>query len=327
MTRSIAVIVLLVLSASGIPADKKDPVKDKLIAAKVAYDTKIKEFQKEVDDWFDTREDAARFAGDKKAVDQLKAERDSYDADGELPKTAPAALRQKQVQTRKTLEATYTEAVKEYTKDSKDSEAAAVEAELNYFLAKINPVNLLALIDPKKHTLVGEWKMHGASLVGSGTGKRPSLQLPYEPGEEYDLEVTCKRLGGDDHFCVGLVAGNRQVLALIDGTSKDGQGRVSGLHLVDQKNSDDNATTVKGQRLKLNQTNTIIYSVRAGKIEVSFNGKVITSFKGDFSRLSLMKQHAVPNKKALFLYMSPKSSFQIDRIVVTPMKGKGKILR
>lgn len=119
------------------------------------------------------------------------------------------------------LEAAYSQAVKDYVKAKKDTEAAAVEAEWMTFAngttsATGTSVDLLALVDTKAHTVSGEWKKDKKSLAGAAPGNKSArLPLQYEPGEEYDLEVKCKRGAGGDSLCVGLVAGGRQVLTAL----------------------------------------------------------------------------------------------------------------
>jgi hypothetical protein len=130
-----SVVAILVLASPTLAfADDKDPVKEKLFAAKVAYDKEMAAFRKAAGEWFDKREEAARKAGDKKLVDQIKVERKAFDEGGELPKAAPAAIRQKPAAARKVLEAAYADAVKAYIKAKKDDEAAAIEKELGAFL-------------------------------------------------------------------------------------------------------------------------------------------------------------------------------------------------
>ena len=160
-------------------------------------------------------------------------------------------------------------------------------------------VDLLALVDTKAHTLAGEWKKDGKALVGTAADKWSVLQLPYEPGEEYDLELTCRRVKGDDCLTFGLVAGGRQFTMYLDGFAS--RGYETGFELVDEKL----VTTFKGgPLLKLGKDTAITFSVRAGEIDLFVGGKPITNFKGDFARLSLHEGHRTPNAKALFLRLS-----------------------
>ena len=230
--------------------------------------------------------------GDKKLVEQVLAERKGFDATGELPKGAPAAIPQKSELARKALEAAYTQAVKDYIKAKKDDEAVAVEAAWKEF-KDAGKIDLLALVDAKAHAFAGEWKKVEKVLVGVSGGNGAYLQLPYEPGEEYDLELTCRRLQGDDCFGLGLVAGGHTVMIFID--AYPANGYETGFKIVDKKQ----ISTFKGQLIKSDKDTTVACSIRPGKIDLRVDGKAITSFKGDFKRLSYPDR--IPNPKALWL--------------------------
>jgi hypothetical protein len=139
---------------------EKDPVREKLFAAKVAYDKEMSQFRAQVDEWFDKREEEARNAGDKKAVDLVKMERKAFEEEGDLPKGVPVALKQKPLMARRALEAAYSEAVKAYTKTKKDDEAAAVEKELENFRK-----------GDIKSVLLGTWRVSVGSYKGDWTFK------------------------------------------------------------------------------------------------------------------------------------------------------------
>src|SRR4051794_31588966 len=145
-------------------AEDKDPVRDRLVTARTNYDNEMKQVHKQAEDWLDQRENAARKAGDKKVLDQVKDERKGYEESGELPRTAPATLRLRHERARKAMDAAYAEAVKEYTKAKKDEEATAVEEAWKAFgkasaasaAGAGGAVDLLALVDPKAHAVLGE---------------------------------------------------------------------------------------------------------------------------------------------------------------------------
>ncbi|MCE9565513.1 MAG: hypothetical protein K8U57_26120 [Planctomycetes bacterium] len=324
MARSFVTMALAVMLACGLSAADEDPIKEKLATAKVAYDAEMGLYRKSAGEWFDKREADARKDGNKKLVDQIKVERTTFDEIGDLPKTAPNPLRLKPILAKKTLEGAYSLAVKEYTKAKKDDKATAIEEEWQLFL-RGNSIDLLALTNPKAHTVSGEWKKDGKNLISTGGKKSDRIQLQYEPGEEYDLELTCRRLTGKEGFCIGAVAGGRQVLIVVDGWPAFGYR--SGFDQLDGKGGLDNATTFKGGLIKLDKTYTITCSVRSETIDVLVEGKTIIAFKGDFARLSLNEAYGVPSKKALFLHAGPNSSFQVDRITVKPVKGQGMILK
>lgn len=139
MTRRAIYTITLTCLLGAAAGEDKDLVSAKLDEAKRAYDKEIAAYLRAAGEWFDTREDAARKAGDKKAVDAIKAERKAFDEGGELPKAAPAALRQRAAAARKALEGAYAQAVKEYVKAKMDDHAAAVEKQLEEFRKSAGP--------------------------------------------------------------------------------------------------------------------------------------------------------------------------------------------
>jgi len=328
--RKMIAIALLAAVACVAAGEDKDPIKEKLFAAKVAYDKEMRQLRKQVTEWFDKQEEAARKAGDKKRLDQIKEDRKAYEENSDLPKDAPYILQQKHPLAKKKLETAYAEAIKAYTKAKKDDLATAVEKEWDEVSGKNKAIDLLALVDPKVHSVFGDWQMNKKSLIcaaNNTTTAQPRLQFPYEPGEEYNIEVTVRRLEGNEGFGIGLVAGGQQLRALVDAYPPIGYK--TGLELLDKKyvSSSTNPTTVSGALLKADKENTILCSVRREKIEISVNGKLVTSYQGEFDKFSLPPTCTVPNKKALFLAVRQKTSYQIDRAVVTPVKGKGTILK
>jgi hypothetical protein len=178
MFRGISVLACLigaVVAASG--DDDKDPIREKLFAAKVAYDKEMSQIRGQVGDLLDKREETARKAGDKKVLDQVKADRLAFDEDGEFPKSA-TALAQRQEKAKKALDAAYTEAVKAYTKVKKDALAAAVEKELVEF------------------RLIGKWKNVDLSKVKKEEDYvriSPNTSLPsLQKFTEFELVVVAR---------------------------------------------------------------------------------------------------------------------------------------
>ena len=54
-------------------------------------------------------------------------------------------------------------------------------------------LNLLKLIDPQKHKLIGSWRFEGDVLVGKPAGVGSRLHIPYPLPAEYDLHATVVR--------------------------------------------------------------------------------------------------------------------------------------
>jgi hypothetical protein len=88
-----------------------------------------------------------------------------------------------------------------------------------------------------------------------------------------------------------------------------------------------NGTGVKGPILTNGTECTLTCAVRTGKLDLLINEKAVTSFKGDFARISLYSEYRPPNEKALSIVVGAKCTYQITRIAVIPVKGKGTILK
>ena len=131
-----ALSLAALLIAAGRPAradDEAAAVKEKLFQAKKDYDAEMQKFRKAVGDLLDKREDDARKAGSKKAVDAAKAERKAFDDTGELPPMLPAAVKQQVTAARTKLDKAFAAAVKEYVKLKEDAAAEAAEKEQRKF--------------------------------------------------------------------------------------------------------------------------------------------------------------------------------------------------
>jgi hypothetical protein len=126
-------VIPLVFALCPARGDDAEDVKKKLYEAKKTYDTEGAKFRKGITDLLDKRETDARKAGNKKLVDQIKAEQKAFEQTGELPALIPTALRQQITTARGKLDKAYTTAIKDYTKLKEDTAAEAVEKERQKF--------------------------------------------------------------------------------------------------------------------------------------------------------------------------------------------------
>lgn len=110
-------------------ADDVETVKEKLFQAKKEYDGETRKFRTAVTEALDKREETARKAGDRKAVEAAKAERDRFDKNGELPASTPAAALTQMKAARANLARGYMAAVKDYVRLKEDAAAEATEME------------------------------------------------------------------------------------------------------------------------------------------------------------------------------------------------------
>jgi serine/threonine protein kinase/Leucine-rich repeat (LRR) protein len=186
---------------------------------------------------------------------------------------------------------------------------------------KPGEIDLLKLIDPKKHAVKGQWRFDKQSLV---TPKElpaakpveetaPRLQIPFAPPPEYELEIVATRTEGNDSLVVGLVAGGRQFEAALDGYG----GTVAGLALLDWKKIHENETTVKAKVFTNGQASTIVIGVDRQGVTIRADRKTIIAWKGDFNRLTIHPAWAVPDPKQLWVGAWD-STFHIHKLVLRP---------
>src|SRR5271166_4561994 len=93
MSRFIICVVVSLFAVSFQTRGDDDPVRAKLEQAKIDYEKSLSQYRELVKEYFDKMEATARIQGSKRSVDQIKAERETFEKSGELPKTAPVTLR------------------------------------------------------------------------------------------------------------------------------------------------------------------------------------------------------------------------------------------
>jgi hypothetical protein len=166
-----------VLAAGLCPAraDDAEMVKEKLFQAKKEYDAEVQNFKKAVTDKLNQREEDARKAGNKKQVDQIKAERDAFEKTGELPQMLPSSIREPARTARTKLGKAYTAAIKEYVRLKMDDAAAATEKEqLEFQIASGLMFGKKAYLVAHKHSDIKAW---GDLFADNGTYRGNKIKL------------------------------------------------------------------------------------------------------------------------------------------------------
>jgi hypothetical protein len=142
------------------PVVPADPIKEQLDKARAAYQDEAARLRQALLDQLDKREEAARTDGNKKQVDEVKAQREAFADRGELPKMVPTdSYRQGLKSAVATLEVAYNAAIKDYTKASEDKKAQAVEDELKEFRKESESTSA------KKPVVVATW-VHEVRMNG-----------------------------------------------------------------------------------------------------------------------------------------------------------------
>jgi hypothetical protein len=179
-------------------------------------------------------------------------------------------------------------------------------------------VDLLAQINPRRDSLAGEWRLDGWELV-SPEVRAARVQLPAPPGPAYELTLSVERVSGQGRLGIGLVVGNAQCSAVLDGD----RGQACGLELIEGKAFSANGTTRRRpQALAQGKAATIVCTVRPDAVSVSCDGSEAIAWSGDAKKLSLGKEIKVPARGRLCL-SAWDAVFRVSRIEVKTL-GSGQ---
>lgn len=182
--------------------------------------------------------------------------------------------------------------------------------------------DLLRLIDPEKDTVEGAWKLEEGALVCAQKRPWARLQIPYIPPDEYDLTIVAERREGLEAINIGLVRGDAQFHAVVDGWS----ATMSGLSMIDKRWANANETTARGRLLENGRPATILCSIRKDGVSMTVDGRKVFDWKGDYARLGNISPLTVPDRRALYIN-SFNCVYRFSRMTVTPVSGQGRPLR
>ena len=179
-------------------------------------------------------------------------------------------------------------------------------------------VDLLAMLDPNEHAVVGVWRRVGGELVSPMT-QFARMQIPVRPPEEYDLEVEATRLGGFLELAIGLVYQGRQCHMSID------RYRPPITQMVVDKTSHaprEHVATYKqqGHLLTSGRRARIKCEVRRDSVRLVIDDKQILQFQGEASWESMNDDWVIPDEQALMIG-SWSTRFHIHSIKLTPVSG------
>jgi ribosome maturation factor RimP len=195
------------LSLALARAQAADPVRVRLDNAKASYVEEIESQRKALVDALDRKEESARNAGNKKLVDQVKAEREAFLNNGTLPKAVPTTAYTKSMsQAKVKVEAAFVAAVKEYVMAKQDAEADAVEKERKDFLANPRTTSDLDRLLVKNSVWSGPKHNDPSPKVPKGATFDVSLRITNRSGKRFEGSL---KLGESNTVSVeGTVDGN-----------------------------------------------------------------------------------------------------------------------
>ena len=161
-------------------------------------------------------------------------------------------------------------------------------------------IDMLALIDPSRHTLRGTWVRQGTGLEGSGKS-HSTIIAPVTAFGDYDLQLVFTVLSGTECTTV-MPVGAGQVAMNLGGW----MGRVSGLSNINGEDADDRGNPTRidlgrgGKMLQVGVKIMLDVAVRMkdeqAHITAKLNGKKFIDWTGRQSTLTLHKYWTMPIK-------------------------------
>ncbi len=133
MNHLITMSCVLLTIGMSVRVDGQDAIQEELEKAKKTYQMEKDAYKESVLETFDKREEAARKAGDKKLVDQAKAERNAFENWNAIPSNVPTAASKRRSSSRTRMESALNTAIKSYIRAKNDEAAAAIEKDLLAF--------------------------------------------------------------------------------------------------------------------------------------------------------------------------------------------------
>ena len=187
-------------------------------------------------------------------------------------------------------------------------------------------VDLLAITDPRRDGVAGEWTLHdvdGRRELISPKAFGARVEIPYAPSEAYRLTLIVEPLDEPNGLTIGLRSGGRRFLALLG--FGDNGGRVSALENVDGRNVADNPTRIEGDVFRRNLPAEIVATVEPRGVTVTVDGRPWIDWEGRPERLSLSDYWQTPRQESLFIGAYD-CRYRILRATLESLAGEGRSL-
>jgi hypothetical protein len=188
---------------------------------------------------------------------------------------------------------------------------------------KSNLVDLLKMIDVKKDSVKGEWKLENGKLI-AGAIDGSKIEIPYKPSEEYDFRIKFTPLGATPTMSLILVKGGNS-FAYAMGASGN---KWVGFDMIDGKSGSEHPSTVKKDNcLESGRTYTATIKVRRDQVSSYLDDKLIVNLKTDGKNLSIHPANALRDNSLLGFANFYQTSVTYHTIEVIEVSGSGKRIR
>ncbi len=144
-------------------------------------------------------------------------------------------------------------------------------------------IDLMARIDPEKHSIVGTWEKSKQGLTVNQV-RSGRLEIPYRPTGEYDFRARFTRTSGVHSVALMFVAGKGQATFEVDAWAE----HLAGIQMIDGSSIKQNASRTTDQTLINNRAYTMMVQVRRNEVRIYLDDKLLSTVKTDGSDLSML---------------------------------------
>lgn len=164
-------------------------------------------------------------------------------------------------------------------------------------------VDLLASINPKKHTVRGTWTVQDGSLI-SGRSPRERIETAAEPKGDYRVSLRFRRGPDVESLGVILPVHGRSALFLID--SFPHQGLHAGLDYIDKLGLNDSPYAHSGQLVHDTEQHVVEFQVSQRNdqaiVKGWFDGTLFYEWQGEKDRLHIHPGNRIPHPGRIAFY-------------------------
>lgn len=153
-------------------------------------------------------------------------------------------------------------------------------------------INLISQVDPPANTVAGNWEVTPEGELHADASPSARIMLPFLPPREYDLEVEFTRNDGSQSIALYFLDGDGNATFDIDGWSEN----LGGIQNIDGETIRTNPTRVDNVVLENGRRYSAEVRVRRHQVQVFLNSKLLTSYEGDGSNLTVLELWTLPEK-------------------------------
>jgi len=181
-------------------------------------------------------------------------------------------------------------------------------------------IDLIRMVDPVKDAVKGLWRVQDRDLVSDISGFA-RLKIPYQPPEEYDLQVVFVRETGNEAVALMLAEGKAS-FAWLTGSSGN---KWLGFPVIAGRTAFNNQSE-RGGSLKNGQSYTVLAQVRKDGVRVFLDDKLVSEHMTNYDDMSIPASWSLPEAGCLGVGSNASPTiFQSIRIL--EVTGRGKTAR